>query len=405
LHFNEEHFMSLNFDSLFVGDVPDGGRVAPVKRGKYDFAVAYPDPVSLPNEHIVESVAEALAENGSDLAIYPHPQGNTLLRQYVAEKLSRDRDINAGVDDIILGNGSGHPIELLCRVLINPGDVVITDDFVYGGTLNNLRKQFADIRGVQSDASGMDPEALDATITEAKSQGKKPKFVYLIATFQNPQGWTLSEARRKEILAVTQKHEVPILEDDCYADNRYDGESVTSIFNLDDTDSVMYVGSFSKIISPGMSLGYMTAPPSVLDKVMGIKTGQRVSEFTALVVEKYSRKYLDSHIEKINGIQRGKRDAMLSAIGENFGTSAEWSNPDGGLYIWMKLKDGVDMVALHKKALDEIDVGVHPGSNYSPDGVSGKNYLRLCFGYNDSDEIQTGISLLSDFLTKEGALD
>ena len=154
-----------------------------------------------------------------------------------------------------------------------------------------------------------------------------------------------------------------------------------------------------------MSLGYMTAPPSVLDKVMGIKTGQRVSEFTALVVEKYARKYLDSHIEKINGIQRGKRDAMLSAIGENFGTSAEWSNPDGGLYIWMKLKDGVDMVALHKKALDEIDVGVHPGSNYSPDGVSGKNYLRLCFGYNDSDEIQTGISLLSDFLTKEGALD
>ena len=114
MHFNEEHFMSLNFDSLFVGDVPDGGRVAPVKRGKYDFAVAYPDPVSLPNEHIVESVAEALAENGSDLAIYPHPQGNTLLRQYVAEKLSRDRDINAGVDDIILGNGSGHTIELLC---------------------------------------------------------------------------------------------------------------------------------------------------------------------------------------------------------------------------------------------------------------------------------------------------
>ena len=397
--------MSLNFDSLFVSDIPAGGRVSPAKRGKYDFAVAYPDPVSLPHDHIVESVSEALAESGSDLAIYPHPQGNTALRQYVSEKIARDRDIRVGVDDIILGNGSGHPIELLCRVLIDPGDVVITDDFVYGGTLNNLRKQFADIRGVESDEGGMDPEALEPAIVDAKSQGKLPKFVYLIATFQNPQGWTLSEQRRRDILTVTQRHGVPILEDDCYADNRYDGESETSLFNLDETDSVMYVGSFSKIISPGMSLGYMTAPPSVLDKVMGIKTGQRVSEFTAMVVEKYARKYLDSHIEKINTIQRGKRDAMLASLGENFGTSAEWSDPNGGLYIWMKLKDDVDMVKLHQKALDEIDVWVHPGSNYSPDGSKGKNYLRLCFGYNSADEIDTGISLLSDFLTKEGALD
>ena len=397
--------MSLNFDSLFVSDIPAGGRVSQAKRGKYDFAVAYPDPVSLPHDHIVESVSEALAESGSDLAIYPHPQGNTALRQYVSEKIARDRDIRVDVDDIILGNGSGHPIELLCRVLIDPGDVVITDDFVYGGTLNNLRKQFADIRGVESDEGGMDPEALETAIVDAKSQGKLPKFVYLIATFQNPQGWTLSEQRRKDILTVTQRHGVPILEDDCYADNRYDGESETSLFNLDDTDSVMYVGSFSKIISPGMSLGYMTAPPSVLDKVMGIKTGQRVIEFTAMVVEKYARKYLDSHIEKINTIQRGKRDAMLASLGENFGTSAEWSDPNGGLYIWMKLKDDVDMVKLHQKALDEIDVGVHPGTNYSPDGSKGKNYLRLCFGYNSADEIDTGISLLSDFLTKEGALD
>ena len=130
-----------------------------------------------------------------------------------------------------------------------------------------------------------------------------------------------------------------------------------------------------------------------------------MSEFTAMVVEKYARKYLDSHIEKINTIQRGKRDAMLASLGENFGTSAEWSDPNGGLYIWMKLKDDVDMVKLHQKALDEIDVGGHPGTNYSPDGSKGKNYLRLCFGYNSADEIDTGISLLSDFLTKEGALD
>jgi 2-aminoadipate transaminase len=166
----------------------------------------------------------------------------------------------------------------------------------------------------------------------------------------------------------------------------------------------MYVGSFSKIIAPGMSLGYMTAPDEVLNRAMTVKSG-RVSEFTAMAVEKYARKYLDAHIEEINVIQRGKRDAMLSALGENFGTSAEWSDPDGGLYIWMKVKEGADLVSLCPKALEEIDVGFHPGVNYSTDGKSGGNYLRLCYGYNQPVEIAEGISRLAKFFEKEGVLD
>ena len=196
---------------------------------------------------------------------------------------------------------------------------------------------------------------------------------------------------------------MPILEDDCYADNRYGGDQVTSMYNMDDQNSVMYVGSFSKIIAPGMSLGYMTAPGEILDRAMMVKSG-RISEFTAMAVEKYARKYLDAHVEKINNIQRVKRDAMLAALGENFGTGAEWSDPDGGLYIWMKLNDDADMVSLSSKALEEIDVGFHPGTNYSPDGVSGRNYIRLCYGYNKPEEIEEGIAKLGDFLAKEGAL-
>ncbi|SVC14312.1 uncharacterized protein METZ01_LOCUS267166, partial [marine metagenome] len=270
--------MVFDFQNILATNVLETTRVTPAKKGKYDFAVAYPDPVSLPHAEILECLREALAESGSELAVYPHPQGNTPLRQYVAEKIGRDRDIQVTEDDIILGNGSGQPIDMICAVLLNPGDVVITDSFVYGGTLNTLRRHFTDIRGVASDESGMDPEALDKEIENAIKSGHKPKFVYLIPTFQNPQGWTIPESRRKELLAVTQKYGVPILEDDCYADNRYDGDLPTSILNLDDTNSVMYVGSFSKTIAPGMSLGYMTAPQLILDRAMGVKSG-RVSEF------------------------------------------------------------------------------------------------------------------------------
>ena len=396
--------MVFDFETMFADGIPDGGRQVPLRRGKYDFAVAYPDPMSFPKGQVLECLAEALEESAADLAVYPHPQGNTPLREYVSEKLSRDRDIDVPVEDIVLGNGSGHPIDMVCQVLVEKGDVVITDQYVYGGTLNTLRRNGADIRWAKADDGGMDPEALDSAISKSIQESRKPKFVYLIATFQNPQGFTLSEQRRSELLSVTQKYGVPILEDDCYADNRYDGENVTSIHNLDEGNNVIYVGSFSKVIAPGMSLGYLTAPPQVLDKVMGVRSA-RISEFTAMAVERYARKYLDSHIESINKIQRVKRDSMLSALGENFGTSAKWSSPDGGLYIWMELDEKVDVQGLNEKALDQIDVGFHPGTNYSPDGKSGKNYIRLCYGYNQPDEITEGISRLANFFSEAGAIN
>ena len=175
--------MSFDFQSIFAEHTPEGGRGARSRRGKYDFAVAYPDPVSLPHEQILECLNEALSETGDDLAIYPHPQGNTPLREYVAEKLRRERDIDSTADDIILGNGSGQPIDMITSILVDPGDVVITDEWVYGGTLNTLRRHFADIRGVSSDEEGMDPEALDVAITKAVSEGKRPKYVFFPPDF------------------------------------------------------------------------------------------------------------------------------------------------------------------------------------------------------------------------------
>ncbi len=396
----------LSFDSLFSRHAPEArGRAGMVKRGKYDFAVAYPDPKSIPFDGLVEGLQQALRDEGEDLAIYAHPQGYRPLREFVSDKLARDRDINVSPDDIILGDGSGQPIHMLLEVLIDPGDVAFTEDFVYSGTLGQLRRFGADVRGVETDDEGMLPDALEGAITQAISQGRKPKLIYTIPTYQNPMGWTMSLERRKAMVEIANRHGVPILEDDCYVDLRLDGEpSPTSIHALDDTDSTMYVASFSKIIAPGMRVGYVTAPSDVLDRALVAKSGGSVNTFASYAIHRYSTGQLDAHIEEINDVQRAKRDAMLAALGENFGDRAEWSKPNGGLFVWLKLPDGSDITAIRDDVLDKYDVGYHGGVNFAPDGTSGRNYARLCYGFNSPEEIHEGIAQLAQAFENEGVL-
>ncbi len=392
-----------NYDDLFAKNAPapTGGGGA-VRRGKYDFAVAYPDPVSIPFDGLLDSLKEALDEEGGDLALYADRQGYAPLREFVADKLARDRDIHVTADDIVLGDGSGQPIHMLLEVLVDPGDVLLTDDFVYTGTLAQMRRFQGDIRGVETDGEGMLPDALVGAIEKAIGEGRKPKLIYLIPTFQNPQGWTMSLARRKAVVEISQKYGVPIMEDDCYVDLRYDGEDVMSIHSLDDTGSVMYVGSFSKIIAPGMRLGYLTAPQTLRERANAAKSGGSVNSFASFAVHRYATGNLDDHIGDINDLQRVKRDTMVAALGENFGSRAEWSSPEGGLFLWLKMPEGSDLLSIRNKVLETADVGYLPGPNFAPDGVSGRNYARLCFGYCQPDEIREGVARLAEAFEKEG---
>ena len=393
-----------NFKNLFSDRAPEAGTGRAVaKRGKYDFAVAYPDPASLPLDDLAEGLRQALQEEGRELAVYPHPEGYPPLRDYVSEKLRRDRGIGVSPDDIVLADGSSQPLHMLIDALVNPGDVVLTEDFVYSGTLGILRRFRADVRGVDCDGEGMLPDALESAIVAAKTDGRAVKMIYTIPTFQNPQGWTMSLERRREMVRMARKHSVPILEDDCYVDLRFDGGPVPSIHSLDDAGLVMYVGSFSKIIAPGMRMGYLTAPPAVMDVVRPIKSGGGVNQFTALAVHRYAMSGLQDHIGDINEILRAKRDAMLAALGENLGSAATWSRPDGALYVWVRLRDGTDLTATQQLAMD-ADVGYQPGVAFAPDGVSGKNYARLCYGYNTPEEIHEGIARLAEVFDQAGYL-
>ena len=393
-----------SYQGLFAKTVPDPQAGGAVERAKYDFAVAYPDPASVPIDGLAQSLKDGLMEEGRDLAVYPHRQGYPPLREFVAAKLARDRNIRVSPEEIILADGSSQPIHVLVEALIDPGDVVIAEHFVYSGTLNTLRRFRADVRGVLCDDDGMLPDELERTIEHAIAEGKRPKLIYTIPVFQNPQGWTMSLERRRELLRLSAQYGIAILEDDCYVDLRYDGEPVTSIHSLDDNGQVMYVGSFSKIIAPGMRLGYLTAPPEVLDRARAIKSGAGVNQFAALAVHRYATAHLDDLIAERNRILRVKRDAMLAALGENLGSAATWNRPDGGLYIWLQMPEGADLVSAVQPALD-AEVGYHPGLNYSPDGGSGRNFARLCFGYNTPEEVHEGIARLSEVFEKMGFLD
>ncbi len=388
-----------NYDSLFSAtsrEAPPGS----FRHAKYDFAVAYPDPESLPLGELVDALKSGFDREGRDLAYYSNGSGYPELRRLVAEKLARERNMKVQADDLVLTSGSGEAIGIVIQALTDPGDVVLTEEFVYLGTLNQMRRYGADVVGVKCDDDGIMPEELDSVIAEQTAKGKRVKYLYTIPAFQNPMGWTMTLERRKQVLEVTGKHGVPVFEDDCYADLRFEGEDVTSFHSLDDTGRVVYVGSFSKIIAPGMRMGYLVAPQPVISRAWSFKSGGAVSQFTALAVAEYMKGGLDEHIEAHNKALLAKRDTMLAALGENFGDSVTWTAPQGGLYVWVKFPEGTDLAAVQDQVYEE-GVGYYNGAQFSPSG-EGANYLRLCFGHPPAEIIYEGIGELARILDRIG---
>ncbi|MBM3943433.1 MAG: PLP-dependent aminotransferase family protein [SAR202 cluster bacterium] len=390
-----------NYDKLFAKNAQVNTR-APSRHAKYDFAVAYPDPDNLPLEGLADSLRTALEREGRDLAYYPEVTGLPSLRQWVADKLARDRNMKLTADDVILTAGSGEAIAMVIQALTDPGDVCLTEEYVYLGTMRQMKRFGSEVVGVKCDGEGFVGSELRAALKRLTNQGKKIKYVYTIPSFQNPLGWSMSLARRKELLSITREYSVPVFEDDCYWDLRFEGEDITSIHSLDTTGQVIYCGSFSKILAPGMRLGYLVAPKPVLERALSFKAGGGVNQFAALAIDEYVRHHLKEHVDDQNQALRAKRDAMLAALGENFGGIATWSVPKGGLYIWVTFPEGTDMAALQETAFNE-GVGYYHGAQFSPEG-KGKNCVRLCFGHPDAKTNYDGVTELARIMERHGVL-
>ena len=389
------------YERLFARNAPVGAKTT-FRRPKYDFAVAYPDPSTLPLDGLADALKAALAREGEDLAYYPDYVGLSSLRQLVAEKLGRDRHMKVTAEDVVLTSGSAEAISMVIQALTDPGDVALTEEFLYLGTLRQLRRYGADVVSVKCDGHGIVPEELEATLERLLGQNKRVKYLYTIPTFQNPLGWTMTLDRRRQVLEVTGKYGVPVVEDDCYVDLRFEGEDVTSLHSLDNTGQVIYVGSFSKIIAPGVRIGYLVAPEEVTLRAMSFKGGGGVNQLAALAIEEYLKRDMYHHIDEQNQSLQAKRDAMLASLGENFGGGATWTRPEGGLCVWLELPEGADLAAVQEQSFDE-GVGFYNGTLFSPES-KGANYGRLCFGHPPAQTIYDGVAELARILERHGVL-
>ena len=390
-----------SFERLFAKNAPVGAKTS-FRRPKYDFAVAYPDPDTLPLEGLANAMRTALKREGKELSYYPDYVGLLSLRELIADKLVRDRNMKVTAEDVVITSGSGEAIAMIIQSLTDPGDVVLTEEFLYLGTLRQMRRYSADVVGVKCDDDGMIPEELEATLNWLKGEGKRVKYLYTIPTFQNPLGWTMTLERRKSMLEIAGRYGIPIFEDDCYVDLRFEGEDVTSIHSLDDTGQVIYVGSFSKIIAPGARMGYMVGPEELTLRAMSFKGGGGTNQLAAMAIEEYLKHEMYQHIDEQNRSLIVKRDAMLASLGENFGDTAKWATPEGGLCVWLEFPEGTDLAAVQEQSFAE-GVGYYNGTQFSPEG-RGANFVRLCYGHPPPEMVYEGVAELSRVLERHGVI-
>ncbi len=390
-----------NFDNLWSEKSTDADRLL-TQHAKYDFAVAYPPFEAVPMYGLIDGLKSKVDANlekvSIEMAYYPHVQGDESLREFTANKIKNDRGIRANKESIVLCNGSGEANGLVIQALIDPGDYVITEQFVYMGTTKQLTFYEANTVGSPIDDQGLIPEKLEETILNIKSQhGVMPKMLYTIPEHQNPTGSTLPKSRKLEILDICHKYGIPILEDDCYVDNRFEGDPEPAFATLDDSGMVIYVGSFSKLIAPGLRMGFFTASDEVIDRALSVKVGSGPNQFTAYAIDGFLRSNLESQKSTYDKILKDKKESMEKGLVDFFSnTSAKWSSPKGGCYTWIEMTDGANLTEVRDEVFSR-GVGYIAGDMFAPNG-DGQNMARLCFSFEPVEKNYEGIKELASIL-------
>ena len=384
------------YPNLFGKKVP-----APAARwagnAKFNFIGGHNDPTLIPIEALIEATTSVLRREGQDLALYGlglGPQGYPGMRRFVADKVKRWRGIDAGPDDVLITQGSGQAIDLVNAVLLEPGDTVILEEFTYQGYLNNLRRLGVKMVGAPLDEDGIRIDALADILDGLKRQGTTPKYICTTATIQNPTGSIMPLERRRELLALARQYGVPIFEDECYSDLIWGGiNAPPALYSLDPTH-VIHIGSFSKTLAPSLRLGYVVADWQVMSRLVACKreADSGTGALDQMVVAEYFSQNFDPHVGGLTQTLHDKLDTMVEAVEREFGTAVEkmWK-PKGGIFLWLKLPDRVDVTKLVAPAA-KAGIAFNPGPEWSCNPGETKSHLRLCFALPSKDEIRSGVA-------------
>lgn len=391
------------YDNMFSKDVGSFFR-SPVREifkrvdlnAIYSFAGGYPSAETFPLEDIRRTMSEVIDKYGSKAFQYGATQGVPELRQAVAKRYG------VPVERVQITSSSQQGIDVCTRVLVNPGDVILTSSPSYLGALQSFRSYRADIRGVAhiSDLEAF-KEAYEEVIAQVKAEGKVVKFLYMIPDFQNPSGESLTLEERRMLVGLAQKHDFLIVEDSPYRELRYEGEHVPVMYSID-PDRVIHLGSFSKIFAPGFRLGWAIAHPEILDKIYVCKQSLDLCPpiFDQYVAAEFLESgRLDENLVRSIALYKGKRDLLLGLLERHMPDGVRWTRPEGGLFLFLTLPEGFEAVKFYDKALD-AGVAYVAGEFFHPDG-NGKNTMRLNFSFMSEERIAEGVKLLAELLGKE----
>src|ERR1700710_2918769 len=360
-----------------------------------------PDTSTFPPEMLAAQMSRIAAKSAAAALPYGAPEGFDETKDCIVEVMAAEGML-PDPDDIVITTDGQQAIDLVTKTLVDPGDVVICEAPTYPGAVPVFCSYQADVRQVEMDQDGLRIDLLEELLEELRAEGKRPKFVYTVPSFQNPGGVTLSLERRVRLVELARQHELLVVEDNPYGLLRYDGEALPTLFHIDGGALVTYVGTFSKIPSPGSRLGWAVAPPPVMDKIV---LGKQAADLcTSTLTQYFVREYFAEgrwrqYVEDLVEIYRGRRDTMLAALAEHFPAAATWTEPRGGLFIWATLPSYIDTGDLLAKAL-RADVAFVPGQAAYID-ERGRNSMRLNFSGVDEGEIREGIRRIGAVIAEQ----
>src|SRR3954465_12655895 len=362
------------------------------------------DTSTFPAELLAKLMSGVAAEGSARALQYGPTEGWSDVRDAIVKVMAAE-GTEVDPQDVLVTTGGQQVIDLVCKAFIDPGDVIVAEAPTYPGAVPTFSAYQADVVQIAMDDDGMRVDLLEETLARLEREGRRPKFIYTVPTFQNPAGVTMSLSRRRRLVEVAHERELLVLEDNPYGLLRYEGDELPPLYALDGGVYVMYLGTFSKILSPGIRLGWVAAPPPVLEKINLGKQGVDLctSTLSQLMVQAYfERGHWRDYVDSLTDIYRKRRDTMLDALAEHFPPQAEWTRPGGGLFVWATLPDFIDTTDLLARCL-RANVAFGPGEQAYLDG-RGRNSMRLNFSISDAETIREGIGRIGKVLEELVAL-
>jgi 2-aminoadipate transaminase len=362
-----------------------------------------PDTSTFPADSYASLMGTVAAQSCARALQYGPTEGLASVKRCITQVMAAE-EMTVDPDEVLVTTGGQQVIDLACKTLLDPGDIVVTEAPTYPGAVPTFCAYQADVRQITMDRDGIRVDELRQTLDQLEREGRRPKFIYTVPNFHNPAGVTLSLERRHELVRIAAERELLILEDNPYGLLRYEGDPLPTLRSLDD-EFVIYAGTFSKILSPGVRLGWTVAPAPVLAKM---NIGKQASDLCSSSISQYFvSAYFDSgpwedYVRSLIEIYRRRRDVMLDALAEHFPREASWTHPRGGLFIWATLPDYIDTTDLLARALQE-QVAFVPGRAAYVDGRGGSE-LRLNFSGVDEDDIREGIRRIGEVVREQVAL-